>query len=78
MSIAANARNKRSPDISFEELRQHFLGQGLPDIARPIVLFNKMAVEQGHHDIPPEILSAVDEPAGQIVERRAKVGHLRG
>lgn len=56
----------RGPKVSREELRQNFLNQGLFDIDRPIVLFNKATLDVYADAIPPQLLAASGESADEV------------
>jgi len=64
--MSDNNTPSRGPQVTIEELRQNFLKQGLFDIHRPIVLFNKDKLDQCKHEIPASTLTAVGESKESI------------
>ncbi|MET3105431.1 hypothetical protein AAKU58_000240 [Oxalobacteraceae bacterium GrIS 1.18] len=59
-------RPLRGPKMTMEELKQHFIGQELFDITRPIVLFNKYKLQAHGHEIPAPVLLAAGESEESI------------
>lgn len=56
----------RGPKLSYEGLRQHFLNQGLADIARPILLFNENTLGIHAHSVSAKLLALTNESAESI------------